>query len=46
MILRCGFMGCDVYVTKYVESQKSAAAAEGGTMWAYQFLEQRDLLDE
>ncbi|KAJ7328334.1 hypothetical protein DFH08DRAFT_1084483 [Mycena albidolilacea] len=46
MILRCGFMGCDVYVRKYVESEKSAAAAEGGAMWAYQFLEQRGVLDE
>jgi hypothetical protein len=46
MILRCGFMGCDVYVRKYVESEKSAAAVEGGAMWAYQFLEQRGVLDE
>ncbi|KAJ7727342.1 hypothetical protein B0H14DRAFT_3001701 [Mycena olivaceomarginata] len=41
MILRCGFMGYDVYVRKYVESEKSAGAAEGGAMWAYQFLERR-----
>jgi hypothetical protein len=44
-LLCCGFMGGDVYVRKCVESERAAAAAEGGAMWAYQFLEHRGLLD-
>jgi hypothetical protein len=43
-ILRCGFMGGDVYVRKCVESEEGVAAAEGGTMWVYQFLEHRIVL--
>ncbi|KAJ6557568.1 hypothetical protein B0H19DRAFT_1148106 [Mycena capillaripes] len=37
-ILCCGFMGRDVYVRKCVDSEESAATAERGAMWAYQFL--------
>ncbi|KAF8145101.1 hypothetical protein K438DRAFT_1992149 [Mycena galopus ATCC 62051] len=44
-ILRCGFMGSHVYVRKCVESEESAAAAEGGPMWAYQFLEHRSVFE-
>jgi hypothetical protein len=43
-ILRCGFMGGDVYVRKCVESEEGVAATEGGTMWVYQFLEHRIVL--
>ncbi|KAJ7103900.1 hypothetical protein C8R44DRAFT_887396 [Mycena epipterygia] len=44
-ILRCGFMGCHVYVRKAVESEESTSTAEGGGMWAYRLSHHRSLLD-
>ncbi|KAJ7103899.1 hypothetical protein C8R44DRAFT_887395 [Mycena epipterygia] len=44
-ILRCGFMGCHVYVRKAVESEESTSTAEGGGMWAYRLSHHRSLWD-